>query len=109
MEKTDAGRDWVQEEKGKIEDEMAGWHHRLDGCEAEWPPPPRDEESAGPSGLGCQAANPRKVREGLLEVGSEVLLLLSPLSKVDLPPQASMGEEGRVREEGGGGSARDRE
>ena len=25
----DAGRDWGQEEKGTIEDEMAGWHHRL--------------------------------------------------------------------------------
>ena len=31
MEKTDAGRDWGQEEKGTTEDEMAGWHHRLDG------------------------------------------------------------------------------
>ena len=27
----DAGRDWGQEEKGRTEDEMAGWHHRLDG------------------------------------------------------------------------------
>ena len=26
-EKTDAGRDWGQEEKGTPEDEMAGWHH----------------------------------------------------------------------------------
>ena len=26
-EKTDAGRDWGQEEKGMTEDEMAGWHH----------------------------------------------------------------------------------
>ena len=25
--KTDAGRDWGQEEKGTTEDEMAGWHH----------------------------------------------------------------------------------
>ena len=31
----DAGRDWGQEEKGMTEDEMAGWHHRLDGCESE--------------------------------------------------------------------------
>ena len=29
----DAGRDWGQEEKGTTEDEMAGWHHRLDGHE----------------------------------------------------------------------------
>ena len=28
---SDAGRDWGQEEKGTIEDEMAGWHHRLEG------------------------------------------------------------------------------
>ena len=27
LEKTDAGRDWGQEEKGATEDEMAGWHH----------------------------------------------------------------------------------
>ena len=26
-------RDWGQEEKGTTEDEMAGWHHRLDGQE----------------------------------------------------------------------------
>ena len=29
---SDAGRDWGQEEKGMTEDEMAGWHHQLDGC-----------------------------------------------------------------------------
>ena len=29
----DAGRVWRQEEKGATEGEMAGWHHRLDGCE----------------------------------------------------------------------------
>ena len=27
----DAGKDWRQEEKGTTEDEMAGWHHQLDG------------------------------------------------------------------------------
>ena len=32
---SDAGRDWGQEEKVTTEDEMAGWHHRLDGCEFE--------------------------------------------------------------------------
>ena len=35
LEKTDAGRDWGQEEKGTTEDEMAGWHHRLDRHEFE--------------------------------------------------------------------------
>ena len=31
----DAGKDWKQEEKGKTEDEMFGWHHQLDGHEFE--------------------------------------------------------------------------
>ena len=29
----EAGKDWGQEEKGKTEDEMVEWHHRLDGHE----------------------------------------------------------------------------
>ena len=31
----DAGKDWRQEEKGTTEDEMFGWHHRLNGHELE--------------------------------------------------------------------------
>ena len=31
----DAGKDWRQEEKGMTEDEMVGWHHRLNGHEFE--------------------------------------------------------------------------
>ena len=31
LEKTDAGKDWRPEEKGKTEDEMVGWHHQLNG------------------------------------------------------------------------------
>ena len=46
---SDAGRDWGQEEKGSTEDEMAGWHHRLDGCEFEWTPGIGD----GQGGLVC--------------------------------------------------------
>ena len=34
----DAGRDWGQENKGTTEDEMAGWHHWLNGHESEWTP-----------------------------------------------------------------------
>ena len=37
-EKTDAGRGWGQEEKGTTEDEMAGWHHQLDGHGLGWTP-----------------------------------------------------------------------
>ena len=31
----DSGKDWGQEKKGTTEDEMAGWHHRLNGHESE--------------------------------------------------------------------------
>ena len=33
FEKTDAGKDWGQEEKGTTEDEMVGSHHLLNGHE----------------------------------------------------------------------------
>ena len=33
LEKIDAERDWGQEKKGATEDEMAGWHHQLNGHE----------------------------------------------------------------------------
>ena len=46
---SDAGRDWGQEEKGTTEDEMAGWHHWLDGREFEWTPGVVD----GQGGLAC--------------------------------------------------------
>ena len=44
-----AGRDWVREEKGTTEDEMAGWHHQLNGHEFEWTPGVGD----GQGGLAC--------------------------------------------------------
>ena len=34
----EAGKDWRQEEKGMTENEMVGWHHRLDGHESEQTP-----------------------------------------------------------------------
>ena len=46
---SDAGRGWGQEEKGTTEEEMAGWHHRLDGRESEWTPGVGD----GQGGLVC--------------------------------------------------------
>ena len=45
----DAGKDWGQEGKGTTEDEMAGWHHRLDGRESEWTLGVGD----GQGGLAC--------------------------------------------------------
>ena len=46
---SDAGRDWAQEEKGTTEDEMAGWHHWLNGRESGWIPGVAD----GQGGLAC--------------------------------------------------------
>ena len=51
LEKTHAGRNWGQEEKGTTEDEMAGWHHGLDGREFEWTPGVGD--GPGQGGLVC--------------------------------------------------------
>ena len=44
-----AGKDWGQEEKGTTEDEMAEWHHRLDGHGFGWTPGVGD----GQGGLAC--------------------------------------------------------
>ena len=52
----DAGRDWGQEEKGTTEDEMAGWHHRLDAHEFGWIPGVGD----GQGGLECCDSQGRK-------------------------------------------------
>ena len=45
----DAGQDWRREKKGTTEDEMAGWHHRLNGHEFGWTPGDDD----GQGGLVC--------------------------------------------------------
>ena len=45
----DVGKDWGQEEKGTTEDEMVGWHHRLDGHGFGWTPGIGD----GQGGLAC--------------------------------------------------------
>ena len=65
---SDAGRDWGQE-KGTTEDEMAGWHHWLDGRESEWIPGVRD----GQGGLACCDSWGRKESDTteLLNSGSD--------------------------------------
>ena len=45
----DAGKDWDQEDKGMTEDEMVGWHYRLDGHEFEQAPGVGD----GQGSLAC--------------------------------------------------------
>ena len=52
----DAGKDWGQEEKGMTEDEMVGWHHRLDGHGFGWTPGVAD----GQGGLACCGSWGRK-------------------------------------------------
>ena len=52
------GRVWGQEEKGTTENEMAGWHHRLDGHEFEWTPGVGDGQGV----LACCDSWGRKVR-----------------------------------------------
>ena len=56
---SDAVRDWGQEEKGTTEDEMAGWHHWLDGHEFGWTPGDGD----GQGGLACCDSWGRKQSE----------------------------------------------
>ena len=52
----DAGKDWVQEEKGMTEDEMAGWHHRFNGHGFGWTPGAGDRQG----GLVCYSSWGRK-------------------------------------------------
>ena len=52
----DAGKDWGQEEKGTTEDEMSGWHHRLDAHEFGWALAVGD----GQGGLACCSSWGRK-------------------------------------------------
>ena len=52
----EAGKDWRQEEKGMTVDEMAGWHHRLNGHGFGWTPGVGD----GHGGLACCGSLGRK-------------------------------------------------
>ena len=45
----DSGKDWGQEEKGAAENEVVGWHHRLNGHEFEQAP----GDSEGQGNLAC--------------------------------------------------------
>ena len=58
----DAGKDWRQEEKGTIEDEMVGWHHWINGHEFEQAPRAGDEQGslACCSPWGCKESDTSK-------------------------------------------------
>ena len=53
----DAGKNWGEEEKGKTEDKMVGWHHQLNGHGFGWTPGDGD----GQGGLACCGSWGRKV------------------------------------------------
>ena len=69
----DAGRDWGQEKKGTTEDEMAGWHHRLDGHESEWTP--GDGEWQG--GLACCSPWDRKESDTTERLNNNKVVLVA--------------------------------
>ena len=75
----DAGKDWRQEEKGTTEDEMFGWHHRLDGHEFEQAPGDGD----GQGSLACCSPWGHKESE------TTEWLNWTELGLMDLPGDAS--------------------
>ena len=76
---SDAGRDWGQEEKGTTEEEMAGWHHWLDGHGFEWTPGVGD----GQGGLVCCDSWGRKVLDTTERLHWTELIPLSSLLEPD--------------------------
>ena len=73
---SDAGKDWRQEEKGTTEDEMAGWHHRLNGHGFGWTPGVGD----GQGGLACYGSWGRRVRHDWATELNWIEALLNPVS-----------------------------
>ena len=69
----DACRDWGQKEKGMTENEMAGWHHRLDGHESGWTPGVGD----GQGGLVCCGSWGRKELDSTEQLNWTEFLVLS--------------------------------
>ena len=74
---SDAGRDWGQEVKRMTEDEMAGWHHWLDGCESKWTPGDGD----GQGGLVCCDSRGHKESELTERLNSTELKVYEKRSK----------------------------
>ena len=68
---SDAGRDWEQK-KGTTEDEMAGWHHGLDGRESEWTLGVGD----GQGGLACCDSWGRKESDTTERLNWTILMLM---------------------------------
>ena len=96
---SDARRDWGQEEKGTTEDEMAGWHHWLNGCESQWTPGDGD----GQGGLACCDSWGRKesdttVRQNWTDWGM-FCLIMTLLTNTGIP-QRHYGFGSRLPQQG---------
>ena len=85
---SDAGKDWGQEEKGTTKDEMAGWHHQLDGREFEWTPGVGD----GQGGLSCCDSWGPKSRTRLSD-WSELNWKMSPIVNERSPASVSVRQQ----------------
>ena len=81
---SDAGRNWGQEEKGTTEDEMARWHHWLDGRESEWSPGVGDRQG----GLACCNSWGRQESDTTERLNwTEAFLILFIFTQVEISPK----------------------
>ena len=76
----DAGKDWGREEKGTTEDEMVGWHHRLNGHVFGWTLGVGD----GQGGLACCSSWGRKMSDTTEQLNWTELNWI-PVVSLDLP------------------------
>ena len=73
----DAGKDWRRKEKGMTEDEMAGWHHRLNGHECEWTMGVGD----GQGSLACWSPRGHKELDWVTEMRTDLYNNMDKLQK----------------------------
>ena len=114
LEKTDAGKDWGQEEKGLTEDETVGWHHQLNGHESKQIPGDGDGQgslvSCSPQGrkesdTTKQLNNNKFLKKSLLNLlqyyfrttffwffGCQACMILAPWPWIKPAPSALKGE-----------------
>ena len=104
FEKTDAGKDWGQEEKGTTEDKMVGWCHWLDRHGFGWTPGVCD----GQGGLACSSpCRSQKVRhDWATELNTFEIVILQPsyisyrISQVALVVKNPPANAGDIRDVG---------
>ena len=77
----DAGKDWRQKEKGITEDEMVGWHHRLNGHEFEQAP----GDGEGQGSLACCSPWSHKESEMTEQLTNNFLVTLSHMWEFSYP------------------------